>query len=102
MFMPHCVKPTINIMEVDSSRLAHRIFNLAAVSFAPHDIVAEIKKYIPEFVCTYEPDFRQAIADSWPRTIDDSAARRQWGWKHEYDLGKMTEVMLEEVRKKLI
>ena len=102
MFMPDCVKSTLDIMEVEPSRLTRRVFNLAAVSFAPRDIVAEIKKHIPEFECSYEPDFRQAIADSWPRIIDDSAARREWGWKHEYDLAKMTEVMLDEIRKKLV
>lgn len=102
MFMPDCVKATIDIMEADPSRLAHRIFNLAAVSFAPADVVSEIKKHIPEFTCTYEPDFRQAIADSWPRTIDDTTARREWSWNHEYDLEKMTEVMLTEIRKKVV
>ncbi len=102
MYMPDCIRATIMLMEADPAGLKHHAdFNLAAFSFAPADLVAEIKKHIPEFTCTYEPDFRQAIADSWPHTIDDSTAREEWGWEPEYDLAAMTEDMLEKLRDKV-
>ncbi|MBC7641848.1 MAG: NAD-dependent epimerase, partial [Flavobacterium sp.] len=74
-------------------------YNLAAMSFTPTEIAAEIKKYIPELEVTYKPDFRQKIADSWPASIDDSRAREDWGWQHHFDLENMTEVMLENLMK---
>ena len=76
-------------------------YNVAAVSFTPKDIFEEIKKHIPEFTIEYNPDERQAISDSWPNSIDDSAARKDWGWDHEYGLEEMTKKMLEELKKKL-
>jgi len=98
MYMPDCIKATLDLMEADLSRLKHHAdFNLAAMSFCPAELAAEIKKHIPEFVCEYKPDFRQAIADSWPRTIDDSAAREEWGWEPQYDLAAMTADMLEKL-----
>ncbi|MDD5337348.1 MAG: L-threonine 3-dehydrogenase [Candidatus ainarchaeum sp.] len=102
MYMPDAIKATINIMEAPASKIAIRTsYNLAAVSFSPKEIAAEVKKHIPEFQCTYVPDFRQKIADSWPKSIDDSAARRDWGWKHEYTLERMTKEMLEKLSEKL-
>ncbi len=98
MYMPDCIKGTIDLMEADLSRLRHHAdFNLAAMSFGPAELVTEIKVHIPEFTCEYEPDFRQEIADSWPRTIDDSAAREEWGWEPAYDLAAMTADMLEKL-----
>ncbi len=98
MYMPDCIKATLDLMEVDLPLLKHHAdFNLAAISFCPTELVAEIKKHIPEFVCEYKPDFRQEIADSWPCTIDDSAAREEWGWKPQYDLAAMTADMLEKL-----
>ena len=76
----------------------HSSYNLAAMSFTPTEIAAEIKKHIPEFTITYEPDFRQKIADSWPASIDDAEARKDWGCKHEFDLETMTTDMLEHLR----
>jgi len=101
MYMPDCVKATLDLMDADNSKLKHRIFNLTAMSFSAEELAKEIKKHIPEFECTYEPDFRQKIADSWPKSIDDSAARKEWGWKHDYDLAKMTKDMLTEIKKKV-
>ena len=102
MYMPDCIKGTIDLMEADLSGLKHHSdFNMAAMSFSPAELVAEIKKHIPEFTCEYEPDFRQAIADSWPMTIDDSAAREEWGWEPDYDLAAMTADMLEKLGKRL-
>jgi nucleoside-diphosphate-sugar epimerase len=99
MYMPDCIKSTIDLMDADLSRLVHHTdFNLAAISFSPEELAEEIKKHIPEFSISYEPDSRQAIADSWPKSIDDSAARREWDWSPDYDLASMTEDMLKNLR----
>ena len=101
MYMPDCIKATIDLMETDFAKLNHHCdFNVTAMSFSAEDLAKEIKKFIPEFVCTYKPDFRQKIAESWPQTIDDRAARKEWGWKPEYDLSKMTEDMIRVLAKR--
>jgi nucleoside-diphosphate-sugar epimerase len=88
-------------MEADFDRLQHHAdFNMAAMTFSAAELAAEIKKHIPSFECQYQPDFRQAIADSWPRSIDDTAARREWGWQPAYDLPSMTADMLDELGKR--
>jgi nucleoside-diphosphate-sugar epimerase len=103
MYMPDAIKAAIDLMHADPGRLAHRnAFNVAAVNVTPEQLAAEIKKHIPDFVIDYEVDpVRQAIADSWPDSIDDSAAREEWGWRPDYDLEAMTRDMLESLRKKL-
>lgn len=101
MYMPDCLKSVMDLMEVDFPRLRHHAdFNLAAMSFTPAELAAEIRKHIPDFTCEYRPDFRQAIADSWPMSIDDTAAREEWGWKPDYDLAAMTEDMLTVLGRK--
>lgn len=96
MYMPDCIKATIDIMRSDLTKLIrHADFNLAAVSFTPKEISDEIKRHMPEFTITYDPDERQSIADSWPNTIDDSAAREEWGWTPDYDLSAIVEDMLQ-------
>ncbi len=101
MYMPDCLKATLDLMNTDFRRLKHHSsFNLAAMSFTPGELAAEIRKHIPEFNVDYRPDFRQAIADSWPESVDDSAARLEWGWKPDYDLARMTEDMLRALGKK--
>jgi nucleoside-diphosphate-sugar epimerase len=98
MYMPDCVKATIDLMEANPSRVKrHDGYNLTAMSFSAAELAAEIKKHIPEFKCDYRPDFRQKIADSWPMSIDDSVARRDWGYKPVYDLSRMTEDMIEKL-----
>jgi nucleoside-diphosphate-sugar epimerase len=99
MYMPDCIKGTLDLMEANLARLEHHAdFNLAAFSFAPKELAAEIRKHIPDFEIAYEPDpIKQAIADSWPQTIDDSAARREWGWRPDYGLDTMTEDMIEKL-----
>jgi nucleoside-diphosphate-sugar epimerase len=98
MYMPDCIKGTIDLMEADLSRLKHHAdFNMTSMSFSAGELAAEIRKHIPDFACTYEPDFRQAIAESWPRSIDDSAAREEWGWAPDYDLAAMTVDMLDKL-----
>jgi threonine 3-dehydrogenase len=101
MYMPDCIKCTIDLMEADASKLKHRSFNITAMSFAPEEIAAEIKKHIPKFEIAYKPDFRQQIAESWPASIDDSAATEEWGWKPDYDLAAMTKDMLDRLSAKL-
>jgi nucleoside-diphosphate-sugar epimerase len=101
MYMPDCIKGTIDLMEADFDGLRHHAdYNMASMSFSAGELAAEIKKHIPEFVCEYKPDFRQAIADSWPRSIDDSAAREEWGWQPDYDLAAMTADMLAKLSKR--
>jgi nucleoside-diphosphate-sugar epimerase len=99
--MPDCIKATIDLMEADISKLKHHSdFNIASMSFSAGELADEIKKHIPEFQCEYKPDFRQAIADSWPQSIDDSVARDEWGWKPSYNLQSMTKDMLEKLDKR--
>lgn len=99
MYMPDCIKCTLDLMDADVSRLRHHgDYNVAAISFSPAELAEEIKKHIPDFVISYEPDHRQAIADSWPKTIDDSSARMEWGWEPRFDLATMTEDMLRNLR----
>ena len=96
MYMPDCIKATIDLMNANLNSLKHHAdFNLAAVSFSPRELAEEIKKHLPKFTITYKPDHRQAIADSWPKSIDDSAARGEWGWKPNYDLPAMVKDMIE-------
>jgi len=102
MYMPDCIRASIELMETDLSKLKHHAnFNLTAMSFSAGELATAIKKYIPEFTCEYKPDFRQEIADSWPRSLDDSVAREEWDWKPAYGLSTMVKDMLEKLRVKL-
>ncbi|MBW6515310.1 MAG: L-threonine 3-dehydrogenase [Candidatus Cloacimonetes bacterium] len=103
MYMPDCLRAAIELMEADPAKLIHRnCYNVAAMSFEPEEIAAEIRKHIPEFKLKYDIDpVRQAIADSWPNKMDDSVARSEWNWQHEYNLPEMTVDMLNVLRKKL-
>ncbi len=95
MYMPDAIRATIELMEAPAEKIKVRTsYNLAAMSFSPLEIADEIKKHLPGFTISYQPDSRQDIANSWPQSIDDSSARAEWGWKHEYDLPKMTQDML--------
>lgn len=99
MYVDDAIRGTIEIMDAPFEKITVRnSYNLAALSFEAQELAAEVKKHIPNLVVTYKPDKRQRIADSWPRTIDDSEARRDWGWKHEYDLPKLTKVIVENLR----
>lgn len=101
MYMPDCIKATIDLAEADFSDLKHHSnFNVGSMSFTAGELAASIKKHIPEFEVSYEPDYRQEIADSWPSSLDDSAAREEWGWDPEYDLDSMTKDMLESLQKR--
>ena len=95
MYMPDCLKATIDLMDAEFGMLKHHsCFNLCGMSFSVQELVEEIKKHLPDFTCEFKPDFRQAIADSWPKTIDDQAAREEWGWKPAYDLAHMVKEMI--------
>lgn len=100
MYMPDALNAIVDLMEADPAKLLHRnSFNVTAMSFAPEDIAAEIKKHIPSFEMSYEVDpIRQGIADSWPNSIDAACAKEEWGFKAEYDLAKMTVDMLDKLK----
>jgi nucleoside-diphosphate-sugar epimerase len=98
MYMPDAIRSTIELMEADASSIKVRTsYNLSGMSFSPKEIFDEIKKHIPDFDIIYKPDSRQQIANSWPQSIDDSVARKDWGWKEEYNLGGMVKDMLENL-----
>jgi nucleoside-diphosphate-sugar epimerase len=99
MFMPDAIRAAIELMEAGKSKISIRkSYNLGGMSFSPKEIAAEIKKHIADFDIIYKPDSRQAIADSWPQSIDDAVAKHDWGWKEEYKLGKMLVDMLENLK----
>jgi nucleoside-diphosphate-sugar epimerase len=100
MYMPDAIRATIELMESPADKVKIRSsYNLAGFSFNPEEIAASIRKHIPEFTITYTPDFRQAIADSWPQSINDAEARAHWGWKPAFDLDSMTDDMLTNLKK---
>lgn len=104
MYMPDAIKAAIQLMETDNNYLIHRNgYNITAMSFSPRELASEIKKWIPDFTIGYHIDpVRQAIADSWPNCLDDQVARQEWGWHPDYDLSRMTEDMIRNLRTKLI
>lgn len=102
MYMDDAIRGTIELMEAPAEKILSRMaYNLSAMSFSPKEIAAAIQKHIPAFEISYAPDFRQQIADGWPQSIDDSAARADWGWKHNFDLDKMTADMLKHLKESL-
>ncbi len=99
MYMPDCIKATMDLLMADFAKLKHHAnFNVGAMSFSVAELAENIKKHQPGFEISYEPDYRQAIADSWPDSIDDTAAREEWGWKPAFDLDAMTQDMLKNIR----
>ena len=99
MYMPDAIRATLELMEAPAENVKIRSsYNLAGISFTPEQIAAEIKKHIPDFSISYEPDFRQAIADSWPQSIDDSRAQKDWGWNPQFDMESMTKDMLMHLK----
>lgn len=100
MFTEDAIRATIEITEAEESRIQVRdSYNLAALTFTPEELAAKIKSRIPDFEVSYKPDFRQEIAKSWPSSIDDSAARQDWNWKHDYDIDKLVDTMLHNIKK---
>ncbi|MGG5487642.1 NAD-dependent epimerase/dehydratase family protein [Gaetbulibacter sp. PBL-D1] len=101
MFMDDAIEATVKLMQAPAENISIRSsYNLAAISFTPKDIYRAIKKHIPDFEISYNPDFRQQIADSWPKSIDDSEARKDWNWNHTFDMEKMTSEMITQLQKK--
>jgi nucleoside-diphosphate-sugar epimerase len=102
MYMDDAVRGTIELMEAPASKLTIRTaYNISGISFTPAEVAAEIKKLIPGFSIEYKPDYRQAIAETWPESIQDQTARKDWGWQPEYNLGKMTEEMIRHITPEL-
>jgi len=103
MYMDDAIRGTIELMEAPAEKMKTRMaYNLSGMSFSPKEIAVAIKKHIPDFTIDYNPDFRQAIADGWPKSIDDTAARNDWGWKNEFNLDNMTADMLQHLKEKLL
>ncbi|WP_203295250.1 NAD-dependent epimerase/dehydratase family protein [Luteirhabdus pelagi] len=101
MFMDDAIRATVDLMDAPAEKIKVRsAYNLSAMSFAPEEIAESIKVHIPDFSIEYEPDFRQEIADSWPSSIDDSEARNDWGWQHEYSLADMTAEIIKNLKKR--
>jgi nucleoside-diphosphate-sugar epimerase len=102
MYMPDALKATINLMEAPAEKVKIRSsYNVAGMRFNPLEIAESIKKHIPNFEIDFNPDFRQAIADSWPKSINDDEARQHWGWSPDYDLQSMTDDMILNLRKRI-
>lgn len=98
MYMPDAIRATFELMDAPAEKIKIRSsYNLAAMSFTPKMVAESIKKIIPDFAIDYQVDYRQQIADTWPGSINDAAARNDWGWEHAYDLDKMTADMLQNV-----
>jgi nucleoside-diphosphate-sugar epimerase len=98
MYMPDAIRATIELMEAPAEKISIRTsYNISGMSFSPKEIGTEVKKHVPDFTISYKPDYRQAIANSWPQSIDDSVARKDWGWKEEYDLSAMTKDMFDNL-----
>jgi len=99
MYMPDAVRATIELMDAPVEKIKIRTsYNITAMSFSAQELAKSVADKVPGFICTYCPDQRQKIADSWPRSIDDSAARTDWGWKPEFDLEKMSADMIKNIR----
>jgi nucleoside-diphosphate-sugar epimerase len=99
MYMPDAIRATIELMEADASKISIRTsYNVSAMSFSPKEIAEEIKKHIPAFKIFYQPDYRNQIAQSWPQSIDDNVARKDWGWKEEYNIERMATDMLANLQ----
>ena len=102
MYMPDAIRATIELMEADADKISIRTsYNISGMSFSPKEIADEIKKHIPEFTINYKPDYRMQIADSWPQSIDDSVANKDWQWKPKYDLSAMTTDMIANLENKI-
>ena len=102
LYMDDAVRATLELMEAPAAEISERgSYNLAGLSFTPSDIAAEIRKHLPDFEIRYEPDFRHAIANGWPNSIDDRCARNDWGWRHRYDLPQLVREMLSNLSRTL-
>jgi nucleoside-diphosphate-sugar epimerase len=98
MYMPDALNALLELADADNSRLIHRTFNVTGFSASAEEIASAVKKRVPDFSCTFKPDFRQIIADSWPRSIDDHDARSEWGWKPSFDLNAMSDDMISRLK----
>ncbi|CAG0925321.1 unnamed protein product [Notodromas monacha] len=99
MYIDDCLRSLTEMMETDEANLKQRTYNVAAMSFTPHQLANMVRKFVPQLRITYNPDSRQQIADGWPKMFDDSNARRDWGWSHDYDLEKMCSTVIDGIRR---
>ncbi|KAK3727824.1 hypothetical protein QZH41_008244 [Actinostola sp. cb2023] len=102
IYLPDCLRATVELLEAPQADLSCRTYNLSAISFTPEEIAEELQKHIPQLEMEYDPDERQLIADSWPEVLDDSNARRDWGWSHKYDLPAVVSDMVEALTPKYV
>ncbi|MFW9783854.1 MAG: NAD-dependent epimerase/dehydratase family protein [Candidatus Heimdallarchaeota archaeon] len=102
MYITDCIKCLIDLLEADATKIRRRVYNVTSMSFSVEQLANEIKKHIPDFEIDYKPDFRQDIANSWPKTIDDSLARKEWNWSPMYNLERTTKDMIEKLSKRLL
>jgi nucleoside-diphosphate-sugar epimerase len=100
MYMPDAIKAIINLFNANPEKLTSRVYNINSMSLTPADIINSIRKYLPEFECAFKPDYRQKIAESWPHSIDDSLARRDWDWNPSFNLDAMTKDMIKKLQVK--
>ena len=100
LYMPDALNALLRLASADDSRLVHRTFNITGFSASALEIAEAVHRRIPDFSCDFEPDFRQIIAESWPRSIDDNDARNEWGWKPSFDLEAMSDDMIKRLREK--
>jgi threonine 3-dehydrogenase len=100
MYMPDAIKAIIDLSNADPEKLTSRVYNINSMSLSPGDVINSIKKYLPDFDCTFKPDYRQKIAESWPHSIDDTLARNDWNWNPRFDLDAMTKDMIEKLQMK--
>ena len=102
MYMPDAIRATIELMEADAAAISIRTsYNISGMSFSPKEISREIKNHLPEFTTIYKSDYRQTIAESWPQSIDDTVAEKDWNWKPAYNLSNMTSDMLKNMKQVL-
>jgi threonine 3-dehydrogenase len=102
MYIEDCLRSLLEFMTAPEEKLKKRVYNVTAMSFTPEELAEKLSKFVPELKVTYKPDSRQEIADSWPQVFDDSEARKDWGWQHKYDLDKLVELMIKDVKENYI
>jgi threonine 3-dehydrogenase len=97
IYIDDCIQATIDLLNADNAKLTRRVYNLAGISFSPEQIAAAVKKYIPDFTIEYAPDFRQAIAETWPRSLDDSESKNDWGWTYDISLNELAKQTIKKI-----
>lgn len=97
IYIDDCIQATVDLLNADNTKLRRRVYNLAGISFSPEQLAAAVKKYIPDFTIEYKPDFRQQIAETWPRSLDDSTSFEDWGWKYDISLDELAKQTIRKI-----